>query len=140
MSTGAAEEWERKHANGWVAVVTSDVDGAYHYVARDATAQQVVAQSRDRSEELMAAQTAADNLVPPHDCTCPDWKDVTARILVQAKCAANHDIVGTYGRRELEAALSAGRLALFCPRCNVEQVATREEQAKIRRRLDDNPS
>jgi hypothetical protein len=140
VSTGAAEEWERKHKNGWVALITTDIDGTYHSIARDSAAQQIMAESRDHSADLSSAQAAADQLVPPHDCTCPPWADVTARILIQAKCANNHDIVATFGRRELQGALSAGTLSLFCPRCNVARQATMAEQATFRRRLDEGAS
>ena len=140
MSTGAPEEWERKHANGWVAHVAADRDHAYHYMARESAGQQVIAESRDQAADLGAAQAAADRLVPPHDCSCPAWADVTARILIQANCAHNHDSVATFGRRELESALSAGTLSLFCPRCDVARQASVEEQATFRRRLDEGAS
>src|SRR5262245_43140063 len=108
MPIGASEEWQRTHANGWVAVVLVDTDGTYHYLARDPAAEEVVTAVRDTSAELKTAQRAADALVPAHDCDCPRWTDVSAKVLVEAKCSADHDIAGTYTRRELHDGLSAG--------------------------------
>ena len=86
------------------------------------------------------AQKAADALVPAHDCDCPRWADMSAKVLVQAKCSAHHDIAVTYSRRELQDSVSAGTFAFYCERCNTYRVPTDEERESISRRLhDDTP-
>ena len=137
MLTGAAEEWQRKHVNGWIAEVSADADGNYHYLARDTAAEDVVTKWHDKSSDLAAAQKAADALVPTHTCECPRWADVTAKVLVQAKCAAEHDIAVTYPRRELQDGLSAGTLAFYCARCETYRVPTDQEKDEILRRIQD---
>ena len=138
MATGAAEEWERTHTNGWMAVVSIDADGVYHYLARDtAETQEIVSSWHDKSPDLATAQRAADQLVPSHVCDCPNWVDVTAKVLLQVKCAADHDIAATYTRRELQERLSAGTLMFYCSRCGTERPATAEEHKNVLRRLHD---
>jgi hypothetical protein len=140
MQIGASEEWQRTHANGWVATVSVDTDGTYHYLARDTAVEEVASTSHDKSPDLATAQKAADALVPAHDCDCPRWIEVTAKVLVQAKCAADHDIATTYTRRELRNGLSAGTFAFYCERCGTYRVPTNQEQEGILRRLEgDNP-
>jgi hypothetical protein len=140
MPIGASGEWQRTHANGWVAVVLVDTDGTYHYLARDAAVEEVVTTAHDTTADLRTAQRAADALVPAHDCDCPRWTDVTAKVLVEAKCSADHDIAVTYTRRELDDSLSAGTFAFYCERCNTYRVPTDEERESIVRRLhDDTP-
>jgi hypothetical protein len=137
MAIGASEEWQRAHANGWVAAVWVDTDGTYHYLARDTAVEEVVTSSHDTSADLQTAQKAADALIPVHDCDCPRWADVSAKVLVQAKCSANHDIAATFTRRELRDSLSAGTFAFYCERCNTYRVPTDEEREGISRRLDE---
>jgi len=120
-----------------VAVVLVDTDGTYHYLARDAAAEEVVATARDTSADLRTAQRAADALVPAHDCDCPRWIDVSAKVLVEAKCSADHDIAATYSRRELQDSLASGTFAYYCERCNTYRVPTDEERERISRRLQD---
>ena len=61
-------------------------------------------------------------------------------MLVQAKCAADHDIATTYTRRELRDGLSAGTFAFYCERCGTYRVPSNQEQEGILRRLEgDNP-
>lgn len=136
MQIGASEEWQRTHANGWVARVAVDTDGTYHYLARDTALEEVAPTSHDKSPDLATAQQAADALVPAHNCECPGWTDVTAKVLVRAKCAADHDIATTYTRRELQDGLSAGTFAFYCERCDTYRVPTRQEQEGILRRLE----
>lgn len=136
MTTGAAAEWERKHSNGWVAAVSIASDGSYHYRARNTVDESVAVASRSGSD-LPGAQAAADRLVPPHECHCPEWIDVAAKLLVQVKCAADHDIAATYAQRELEEGLSSGSLTFYCSRCNTHRPPTPEERATMLRRLQD---
>ena len=137
---GASEEWQRTHANGWVAAVSVDIDGTYHYLARDTALEEVVTTANDKSADLTTAQKAADALVPAHACDCPRWTDVSAKMLVQAKCSADHDTAVTYTRRELQDSLSAGTFAFYCERCNTYRVPTDEERESISSRLhDDTP-
>jgi hypothetical protein len=138
MLIGASEEWQRTHTNGWVASVAIDTDGAYHYLARDPAAEEVVA-AQDTSQDLATAQKGADALVPGHECRCPRWTDVTAKVLVQAKCPADHDITATYTRRELRDGLSEGTFAFYCARCNSYRVPTAQEQEDILRKLNAGP-
>jgi hypothetical protein len=99
-----------------------------------------VTTAHDKSADLKTAQKAADALVPAHDCNCPRWTDVSAKVLVQAKCSADHDIAVTYTRRELLDSLSAGTFAFYCDRCNTYRVPTDKERESISRRLrDDTP-
>jgi hypothetical protein len=135
MLIGASEEWQRTHANGWVAVVSVDTEGTYHYLARDPNVEEVATTPHDKTPDLTAAQKAADALVPAHDCDCPRWTDVTAKVLVQTKCAADHDIATTYTRRELQDGLAAGTFAFYCERCGTYRVPTNQEQEGILRRL-----
>lgn len=136
MQIGASEEWQRTHANGWVATVAVDTDGTYHYLARDTAVEEVAPTSHDKSPDLATAQKSADALVPGHHCDCPRWTEVTAKVLVQAKCAADHDIATTYSRRELRDGLSAGTFAFYCERCGTHRVPTNQEQEGILRRLE----
>ena len=92
---------------------------------------------RDTSAELKTAQRAADALVPAHDCDCPRWTDESAKVLVEAKCSADHDIAVTYTRRELHDSLLAGTFAFYCERCNTYRVPNDEERESILRRLHD---
>ena len=140
MLTGATEEWQRTHENGWVAEVSIDTDGTYHHRARDTAAEDVVTKWQDTSEDLGSAQRAADELVPAHRCECPRWSDVTAKVLVQAKCAAEHDIAVTFTRRELQDGLAAGTFAFYCPRCDTYRVPTAREAEDMLRRIQDAPS
>ena len=96
--------------------------------------------AHDTSADLRTAQRTADALVPVHDCDCPRWTDVSAKVLVEARCSADHDIAVTYTRRELDDSLSAGTFAFYCERCNTYRVPTDEERESILRRLhDDTP-
>ena len=139
MQIGAPEEWQRTHANGWVATVAVDTDGTYHYRARDTAVEEVASASHDTSPDRATAQKAADALVPAHDCDCARWSEITAKVLVQAKCAAGHDIATTYTRRELRDGLSAGTFAFYCERCDSYRVPNNQEQEGILRRLEDTP-
>ena len=135
MLIGASEEWQRVHANGWVALVSADTDGTYHYLARDAAVEEVVTTSDDKASDLATAQKAADALVAAHKCDCPRWTEVTAKVLVQTKCPADHDIAATYSKRELQDGLAAGTFAFYCERCDTYRVPTSQEQEGILRRL-----
>ena len=137
MTIGAAAEWERRHKHGWVAAVRLDSVGAYHYVARNTATEETIAAAWETATDLPSAQEAADELVAPHECDCPGWADVTAKVLVQVKCAADHDIAATYTNRELEQGLSTGSLRFYCNRCDVERGPTADEQAAMLRRLQD---
>jgi hypothetical protein len=53
---------------------------------------------------------------------------ISAKVLVQAKCSAHHDIAVTYSRRELQDSVSAGTFAFYCERCNTYRVPTDEER------------
>ena len=139
MAIGAAAEWERRHSNGWVTAVTLDSVGAYQYVARNTATEETLASASEAAADLSSAQHAADELVPPHECRCPAWADVTANVLVQVKCAADHDIAATYTHRELKQGLSTGSLKFYCSRCDVERAPTSDEQAAMLRRLENNP-
>jgi hypothetical protein len=140
MLIGATEEWQRTHENGWVAEVSIDTDGTYHHRARNTDAEDVVTKWQDTSEDLASAQRAADGLVPAHSCECPRWSDVTAKVLVQAKCAADHDIAVTYTRRELQDRLAAGTFAFYCARCDTYRVPTGREIEDMLRRIQDGAS
>ena len=140
MLIGASGEWQRTHTNGWVAAVSVDTDGNYHYLARDTAVEEVVTTAQDKTADLKTAQKAADALVPAHDCHCPRWTDMSAKVLVQGKCSADHDIAVTYSRRELQDSLSAGTFAFYCERCNTYRVPSDDERESISRRLhDDTP-
>ena len=78
MLIGASGEWQRTHANGWVASVFVATDGTYHYLARDTAVEEVVTTAHDKSAYLKMAQKAADALVPARDCNCPRWTDISA--------------------------------------------------------------
>lgn len=56
MPIGASEEWQRTHANGWVAVVLVDTDGTYHYLARDTAVEEVLTNAHDRSADVRTAR------------------------------------------------------------------------------------
>ena len=136
IMAGASEEWQRAHNNGWVATVFIDTEGTYHSRADNTAIEEAVATWDDRAPDLSSAQEAADQLVPTHNCTCPAWTEVTAKVLLQVKCAAEHDISATFTPKELRHRLSTGTLTFYCERCDARRSATAEEQQTVLRRLE----
>ena len=70
-------QWERRHANGWIATVRPGGPDAYvcfvytDLVIRNASWACIGLQ------DLTGAQDIADAHVPAHRCDCPPWDMVT---------------------------------------------------------------
>jgi hypothetical protein len=66
--------WERLHANGWRSVVVQKDENWYTgYALPPATFKATPA----LQHHLFAAcREAAEEKIPSHKCTCPDWREV----------------------------------------------------------------
>jgi hypothetical protein len=66
--------WERLHANGWRSVVVQSDENWYTgYALPPAT---IEATAALQHHVFAACMEAAEEKVPSHTCTCPDWREV----------------------------------------------------------------
>jgi hypothetical protein len=70
--TRLSQRWERRHTNGWVAIVNLKHTGGL-YSASAQVAGLPPPQLAHLVGDLSSAQQKADENVPPHDCNCPGW-------------------------------------------------------------------
>jgi hypothetical protein len=67
--------WERHHTMGWRSVVVETHEGWYTAWAQPPGRSRSTPALQD--DDLVRCQEAADARIPPHDCRCDPWREIS---------------------------------------------------------------